>query len=207
MTSSYRPTLQRRIHSLAAVGPLGLFLVFHLWQNWAALSGREAWLQRTLQIKAHFGFEVVFLFCLSLALHATLGWGKAAGARAIEPGTPGLRLLQRLTGLGVLVFLSVHLFQVWFHKYGDQILCNGPYDAVRIALGSPLQVGVYAAGVTVVYFHFAHGLSRAAVSWGLVRDERQLRATRYLTGAFGFILWALTLHVLGRFAVGHGLFG
>lgn len=205
--SGEKRTLQRRIHSLAAIGPLGLFLLFHLWQNWAALSSREAWLERTIAIKTLVGLELVFVFCLSLALHAALGWGKGDPSGAIGPGTAGLQRLQRLTGLAVLLFLCLHLYQVWFHEYGGQVLCNGPYDSLRIALGSPLQIALYAAGVSVVYFHFAHGLSRAAVFWGVVSGERQLRTARYLAGVFGVILWALTLHVVGRFAIGQGLFG
>ncbi len=207
MTTGGKRALQHRIHSLAAVGPLSLYLVYHLWQNWAALQGREAWLKRTLQIEAIAGFELLFLFCSSLALHALLGWGKGESAGGLPAGTPGLGRLQRLTGLGVLLFLSLHLYQVWFQCRNDGLLCSGPYDDLRTALGSPLFAGLYAAGVTVVYFHFAHGLSRAAVYWGLARSERQLRAARWLAGALGFALWALTLHVLGRFVVGQGLFG
>jgi succinate dehydrogenase/fumarate reductase cytochrome b subunit len=186
---------------------LGPYLLFHLWQNSALLSGREAWLERALRIEALFGFELTFLFCLSLALHAALGWGKGRGPGALQPGTPGLQRLQQITGLAVLLFLCLHLYQVWLYERGGRLLCNGPYEALRTALGSPLQAAIYAAAVTAVYFHFAHGLSRAAVFWGLVRDERQLRAARYLAGAFGFILWVLTLHMLGRFVVGQGLFG
>jgi len=198
---------RRRIHSLAAVGPLSLYLAYHLWQNWAALQGREAWLERTLQVKALAGFELLFLFCVSLALHATLGWSKGGRAGSLPADRPGLGRLQRLTGLGVLLFLSLHLYQVWFQCRKDGLLCSGPYDGLRTALGSPLVAGLYAAGVTLVYFHFAHGLSRAAVYWGLASSERQAIAARWLAGGLGFALWALTLHVLGRFAIGQGLFG
>ena len=206
MTKNGKRALRRRIHSLAAVGPLGLYLVFHLWQNWAALHGRQAWLERTLQVKTPVEFELLFLLCISFSLHAALGWGKSDSAGLLPVGTPGLGLLQRLTGLGALLFLLLHLYQVWFQCRGERLLCSGPYDSMRAALGSPPWAVLYAAGVTIVYFHFAHGLSRAAVFWGLARTENQLRAARWLAGVVGFALWILTLHVLGCFVVGQGLF-
>jgi len=55
------------------------------------------------------------------------------------------------------------------------------------------------------HFHFAYGFSRAAVTWGLVASGRHLKAVRCLAGAFGSILWALTLRILARFAIGRAL--
>jgi hypothetical protein len=74
-------------------------------------------------------------------------------------------------------------------------------------LGTPVTLLAYAAGVTVACFHFAHGLSRAAVTWGLVTSAAAVQRTRLFAGTFGFLLWGLMLHLLGHFVSGQGLFG
>jgi hypothetical protein len=69
-------------------------------------------------------------------------------------------------------------------------------------LGRPFDLAIYLVGISATCFHFAHGLSRAAVTFGLARSTRAVMFARLSAGVIGFALWALLLQLLGHFALG-----
>ncbi|MBN1656189.1 MAG: hypothetical protein JXA30_20640 [Deltaproteobacteria bacterium] len=197
----------KRLHSFSGILPLSVYLIYHLWVNWAALYSRERWVDRVTWIESHCEPTVEILFFLSLTLHVFLGLG-----RKIESDHPlfvstSLRRIQRTTGFASLLFIGLHLFHLWPLRSGPQQTVRDSYAALWSGLSEPGCLALYLVGITVVYFHFAHGLSRAAVSWGLISSERSLRAVYYAVSVVGIGLWGLTLHLLGHFATGQGLFG
>jgi hypothetical protein len=92
-------------------------------------------------------------------------------------------------------------------KFGADVMVGGAYDILWNELGTPVTLFIYVIGVSAVCFHLAHGLCRAATRAGLVSSKKGVNGLRYAAGAIGFVLWAASLQLISRFAVGQGLFG
>jgi succinate dehydrogenase / fumarate reductase cytochrome b subunit len=197
----------RRVHSLTGVLVLGPYLIFHLWENWAALSGAGSWADRHRWIEVHLETQVQLLFAIALAAHVLTCLGRRTGSGEQLLESTGLRRLQRITGIAVLLFMAYHVYHAGLPRSGGYLAARGGYDVLWSDLGRPLPLVAYVAGVTLVFFHLAHGLSRAPVGWGLVTSATAVQRTRLVAGTFGFLLWGLALHLLGYFAAGQGLFG
>jgi succinate dehydrogenase/fumarate reductase cytochrome b subunit (b558 family) len=193
-----------RVHSLLGAVPLGAFLLFHLYQTWPVLAGREQWVDRALHSPSRFWIALWVL--VPIALHALLG---AIRLRRETPnpltGARALRAIQAATGALVLAFVIYHLLQVWAEAEGPHASERGAYAALWRSLGQPMELAIYLIGVTAVCFHVAHGLSRTAVTFGLARTPAAVRRCRYGAGALGFALWAALLQLLAQFALGEPL--
>lgn len=197
-----------RLHGLLGVVPLGAYLVFHLWEQWPALDSREAWVDR-MRATTSRPWEIA-LVLVPLATHVGLGAWRFLG-RSPKEATPtwdtrGLARLQALAGGIAFAFIAYHVTQVWQPIAGPHASTRDAYATLWRALGRPLDLVLYLVGISCVCFHFAHGLTRAAARWGLVRDALALRRARFVAGAAGFLLWGAMLHLVGHFAIGEGLF-
>jgi succinate dehydrogenase / fumarate reductase cytochrome b subunit len=199
--------MSRQVHSLAGAVVLNLFLWFHLWKNWPALLGREAWLSRGLALGGALEASVALLFVTALVTHIAL-WPRGTETREQAlVGSPALRQVQRITGIGALVFLGYHLYHVFPSRLGMGVFITGAYDVLWDSLGEPVTLAIYVIGVSFLYFHLAQGLCRAAVTWNWISRASSAKALRYAAGAVGFVLWGLTLQLISHFATGQKLFG
>lgn len=196
-----------RLQSFSGVLPLGTYLIYHLWENWAVMWGRGQWIDRVIWIDDHFGWAMEIVFYMFLAVHVFLAvYAKADGDHPML-GSPGQRRMQQVSGAASLMFLLYHVYHVWPWRSGPDSSIEDPYAALWSDLPEPDHLVIYLAGMTVVYFHFAHGISRAVVSWGLISTESALRVVRIAVSVVGIGLWGLTLQVIAHFVTGQGFFG
>lgn len=202
-------SLLRRVHGLIGVVVLGGYTCLHLVQGWTALIAREAWVDRVTLFPLANAVTIVVL--AGLFAHVVSGLALARvptddPLAAIEPaGALGLRRLQQVTGLILLGFLVLHVVHLWPLTRHDPVLAREGYVALQLWLETPLGLAAYVAATTALAFHLGHGLSRVAVSLGLVRSRLGVRIARYVSGAIGIVLWCLVLHWVGHFANGVGL--
>lgn len=192
-----------RLHGLLGIW-LGGYLLFHLWEQWPALAGREAWLER-MRATTSRRWEIA-LVLVPFATHVVLGLVRALrdwnrGQRDAR----GLARLQALTGVGALLFVVHHVRQVWSPASGPHTHLLSGYAALRHEVGRPIDLVLYVVGISCIAFHLAHGLVRLATAWGGPRSVQALRLARYAAGLAGFALWLALLHLLGHFAIGEGL--
>lgn len=203
-------TLDRlaRLQGVLGVVPLGAYLVFHLWEQWPALDSREGWVDRVRTTTSR-PWEIA-LVLVPLGLHACLGaWRFVARTRrdaTLTADARGLARLQALTGAIAVVFIAYHVAQVWQPMSSPHASTRDAYAVLWHALGRPVDLVLYLVGISCVCFHLALGVTRAAGSWGLVRDAVALRRARFAAGAAAFLLWGAALHLVGHFAIGEGLF-
>jgi succinate dehydrogenase / fumarate reductase, cytochrome b subunit len=194
-----------RVQALLGLIPLGGYLVYHLVETWSALDGREAWVER--------GGEhgpralIVALVFLPLGLHGLLGLARLL-RQPTDPltGARGLRALQALTGLLALAFIAFHVGEVWSVGSGPHADARSYYAVVYRNAGQPLHLWAYLVGLTALCFHVGHGVSRAGVTFRIVRTPGAQFAFRVLGFTLGFTLWALLLQLLSHFAIGEKLF-
>ena len=196
-SSSVAPNKQRWIFGLQralGLGPLSLYAAYHLWLNWPALAGREAWLMRvrTRGLGVWLGAGVLVIF----GLHAALGVWRTAGPRA---DASKIGRFQPLTGVVLLLFLLYHVPQVWPPPFGAHTTVSAAYEQLWLLLGTPLALGIYVLGSAALAFHLANGWVSALD----IRMPHALRGlTRYAAGAAGCALFLLYLQLVGWFALG-----
>jgi succinate dehydrogenase / fumarate reductase cytochrome b subunit len=201
--SSSGPSMLARTHSLLGVVPLGAFLFVHLRDQWPALGDRELWVDRALHSMSR--PWAIGLVLVPLGLHALLGCVRLVRAPSVGDtlsGPGALRVIQAVTGALVLGFVVYHVGQVWAVGQGPHSSPRAVYAVLWQTLGRPLDISIYLIGVSAVCFHLAHGLSRAAVTFGLAKSARAVLLLRAGAGVVGFLLWAMFLQLLGHFALG-----
>jgi len=172
--------LRSRLGSFLAVFPLGVWTANHLWNNLSAFSGAAKW-QADVTEYAHplafFGSAIAAL--LPLGLHTVWGLGRLF---TVRPNLGRYRyygnlkyILQRLSALGILLFLGAHL---WLALLKPRLTTGRPEPFSDIAHemhhhGPTLLV--YTLGVLGVSYHLANGLQTFTMGWGIVRSRRALQ--------------------------------
>lgn len=195
--------LLRRLHSLAGIVPVGVFVIFHLTVNSTILLGGEKFqfCVNTIHLLDEAGIlkpvEVLTIF-LPLLFHAVLG------VVIVVNGTPNASVyryggnvrytLQRTTGLIAFVFIMFHVWQMhWLGGIGP--LGGGEFEVDKAAKSaadalqsSGMWKWVYAVGVTATVFHLANGIWTALITWGITIGRRSQRIAGYACTAFGIVL-------------------
>ncbi|MFL5348811.1 MAG: succinate dehydrogenase [Hyalangium sp.] len=174
------PMLQSRLGSFLAVVPLSLWTINHLWDNLAAYSGPDAW-QNAVTVYAHpfsqaFGF---FIALVPLLIHTAWGLVRLGSFRPNNLAYNNYGnlkyILQRITAVGVLLFLGAHLWKAFL---APRLLGHGPEAFADIAREMRFHgptLGVYLVGTVGVAYHLANGLQNFGMAWGIFASERSMR--------------------------------
>jgi succinate dehydrogenase / fumarate reductase cytochrome b subunit len=178
--------LRARLASALGVLPLGVWTCVHLWHNLAAFSGGAAW-QAAVTEYPHPVAQAVtgVVVLLPLVLHTIWGIGRLATSRPnnVRYGFySNLKyLLQRLSAIGVLLFLGAHLWRALLHPR----LVEGHAEvfadmAQEMRFNTPTLI-VYVLGTLGVAYHLANGAQSFCMGWGVVSSQRGLRRLEGLT--------------------------
>jgi succinate dehydrogenase / fumarate reductase cytochrome b subunit len=204
---SRRAFFLRRLHSLAGVLPLGVFLVEHLWTNGSAVYGRARFDDAVTRIQGLPGLpfiEALAIFA-PLTFHAIYGLFVASRARLnvgrYPFGSNWLFALQRASGVLSFAFVLAHLWQFRVAKALGRMEPSEFYDHIGRTLASPPLFALYLAGLTATVFHFANGLRTAADTWGLAVTPRRRAVAAILAVAVGCALWAFGVNTLYHFVL------
>lgn len=172
--------LRARLGSLLAFAPLGLWTFVHLWNNLAAFQGEDAWRKAVTEYPhpvAQLATAVIVL--LPLVLHTVWGIGRLLSSKPnnVRYGTfeNFKYLLQRLSAVGVMLFLGAHMWLAMLHPR----LVEGHAEAFgdishEMRTHMPTLV-VYLLGTLGVSYHLANGISTFAMGWGLVSSKRAMK--------------------------------
>jgi succinate dehydrogenase/fumarate reductase cytochrome b subunit (b558 family) len=210
---SHRPYLLRKLHSLSGVVPVGVFLVFHLWENARALQGQEQYEESVAGIN-HLPFLPVLewgLIIVPLLFHAVYGVKLAFEGRPnvgkYTYSRNWMYFLQRVTGVLAFAFILFHLYEYWWQKLVGKMAPEQFYAALcqnmTYAVGPVPVVGlVYAFGIAASVFHFANGLSGFCFSWGITTSRRAQQYAATVFGVLGVALLVLGLTTVSYFATG-----
>jgi len=213
ITRSHFPL--RRLHSLAGIIPIGVFLIEHLLTNSlvflkdgpAKFNEQVHWLHNLHYL---LWLEILFIF-LPLAFHGCYGIVIAWQAR-LNPGRYRYAdnwryTLQRVTAWIVVVFILVHLAHFRFaHWFGGQPYPGTPDPFALTQNGFlnlllPVWVWgiVYMVGLAAAVFHFCNGIVTFCITWGIaVSVNSRKRMTVVAGAAFAVLMiWGLmSLHAL-----------
>ncbi|MCX2808639.1 succinate dehydrogenase cytochrome B558 [Bacillus sp. ChL18] len=174
----------RRLHSLLGVIPVGIFLIQHLVVNQFAARGADAFNKAAGfmdSLPFRYALEIFIIF-LPLIYHAVYGVYIAFTAKNNAGHYSYFRnwmfVLQRVTGILTLIFVSWH---VWQTRIAAQMGAEVNFDMMANILSSPFMLGFYIVGVLSVIFHFSNGLWSFAVTWGITVTPRSQRISTYVT--------------------------
>jgi succinate dehydrogenase / fumarate reductase cytochrome b subunit len=190
-----------RLASLFAIAPLGVWTFFHLWHNLAAFEGPEAW-QAAVTEYPHPIAQLVTLVVVLLPLvtHTAWGIGRLFTSRpnVVRYGFfANLKyVLQRLSAIGVLLFLGAHL---WLAMLQPRLTEGRPEPFADIAhemhFHRPTLI-VYVLGTLGVAYHLANGLQSFAMGWGLVGTRRALKQMGWVSVAAFVVLLGMSWGVI-----------
>jgi len=166
--------LLRRLHSLFGLVPVGAFLMFHLWENSQSRFGAEHFNQEVVGWLQGLNYLIlleIFVIALPLLFHAGYGLLVIGGSRPEPVRYPfmhnRLYLLQRISGVGVLLFLLLHVG--WTRLYGiwEPAVRADMFGHMQALLSNPVTLLIYVLGLLLAVFHLSYGIWSMAISWGL----------------------------------------
>ena len=178
----------RRLHSLSGIVPIGGFLAFHLWENYSATKGPDAYneMTRTLQRVPFAVVLEIAVIALPLAFHAIYGLFVTSTGSANLISSRYLRnwmyFSQRITGVILFAFILFHywttrLVQLQDHESLDL------FRLVQASVANPWIYAFYVAGILSATLHLANGLWSFSIVWGLTVGLRAQRRMMFVSAA------------------------
>lgn len=190
-----RGGLLPRLGSVLALAPLGVWTVWHLWENLYVWAGREAWAAHVTDVRVVDGTATyvgngVSSWLVSLVVLGPLMLHTLWGLRRIRMTKPnGYKffgnakyLLQRLSALGLMGFLGAHLYLARIkpalsNRTGHEDFC----DLAGHMRHHPPTLVVYTLGVIGIAYHLANGVYTAAFINGLAASPRASRQMQVIS--------------------------
>lgn len=199
---SHREFNYRRLHSLLGVVPVGLFLLEHLFTNYFATKGPEAFNTAAGVLEAipfRYALEI-FLIFLPILYHAIYGVYIAFTGK-YTVGQYGffrnwMYAIQRVTGIITFIFIAWH---VWETRIQVALGAHANAQMMIDILSNPFMIAFYFVGVLSAVFHFANGLWSFAVRWGLIVTPKSQRIFTYITMGVFVILAFISVRILLAF--------
>ena len=176
--------LLRKLHSLAGLIPLGVFILKHFWANAHILThyGPVAFNEQKEEIHGYPGFNFIeWAIFIPLAFHAFYGlaiWLQAKNNTTAYQYTRNVFYsFQRWTGVIIFAFLIIH---IWFTRvqeafFGSYVDARYMYDY----LATWYIFAIYVVGVLATTFHFGNGLWNMGITWGVTIGPKAQRLSMY----------------------------
>ena len=191
----------RRVHSLAGIIPIGVFLIEHLLTNSLAWFGPAKFNEQVHWLhNLHYliWLEILFIFA-PLAFHGIYGLVIALSARnnvSKYPYADNWRFfLQRWTGIITIVFVLVHLGHFRFaHWFGGEVYPGHPDPFGLTQRGFQLippgvvWYPIYVVGLTAAVYHFCNGLVTFCITWGIAISVESRKRLTVAAAGVGLVL-------------------
>ena len=183
----------RRLHSLSGIVPVGGFLAFHLYENYTATKGADAYnrMTRTLQELPFAVPMEVLIIAVPLFFHGIYGLFITSTAKPNVISNPYVRnamyFLQRLTGVVVFAFILFHLWTTRLVQLQDHESLD-LFRQVQAAVANPWIYAFYLAGILSATFHLANGIWSFSIVWGLTIGPKAQRRMLLVSCAVFLVL-------------------
>ena len=194
----------RRLHSLTGIVPIGGFLAFHLYENYVATRGADAYNEMTHKLQT-LPFAVaaeILIIAVPLFFHGIFGLFITGTARPNVISNAYVRnfmyTLQRITGVVVFAFILFHywttrLVQIRDHEALDL------FRQVQAAVANPWIYAFYIAGILSATFHLANGIWSFSIVWGLSIGPRAQRRMMYISAVVFLALSVIGVRSISAF--------
>jgi succinate dehydrogenase / fumarate reductase cytochrome b subunit len=194
----------RRIHSLSGIVPIGGFLAFHLYENFQATRGADAYNEMTHKLQSMplaVGAEI-FIIALPILFHGVYGLFITGTAKPNVIRNTYVRnvmyFLQRVTGVIVFAFILFHYWTTRLVQLHDPESLD-LFRQVQAAVANPWIYAFYIAGILSATFHLANGIWSFSIVWGLTIGPRAQRRMMYISAAVFLALSVLGVRSISAF--------
>jgi succinate dehydrogenase / fumarate reductase cytochrome b subunit len=183
----------RRLHSLSGIVPIGGFLAFHLYENYTATRGPDAYnkMTRTLQELPFAVPMEIAIIIVPLLFHGIYGLFVTSTAKPNVISNAYVRnwmyFLQRVTGVIVFAFILFHLWTTRLVQLQDHESLD-LFRQVQAAVANPWIYAFYLAGILSATFHLANGVWSFSIVWGLTIGPKAQRRMLYVSVADFLVL-------------------
>ncbi len=173
----------RRLHSLAGIVPIGVYMLVHVYAiNVMILAGPKVFDRAadTLESTPWFMLlliEILFIW-VPIAFHGIYGLFIVREAEHNFMTYGYLRnvnySLQRVTGVVAFGFLGFHMYTTRFYNYLFGVPIN--YEVMHGWMTNPVVFAVYLVGVLASVFHLTNGIATFCITWGITVGVRAQHA-------------------------------
>lgn len=183
----------RRLHSLSGIVPIGGFLAFHLYENYTATRGADAYnkMTRTLQELPFAVPMEIAIIIVPLLFHGVYGLFVTSTAKPNVISNAYVRnwmyFIQRVTGVIVFAFILFHLWTTRLVQLQDHESLD-LFRQVQAAVANPWIYAFYLAGILSATFHLANGVWSFSIVWGLTIGPKAQRRMLYVSVAVFLVL-------------------
>jgi len=196
--------INRRIHSLTGIIPVGLFLVYHLYLQLYLHSGAEVY---NREINSFYDsplaiWALIFIVYIPLFFHAFFGIRLIFESRIQTSYTYFSHILfwlQRISGIGVLLFVIAHIWNTQLSPwiYGTW---GSHYEHLSNGFADPqsgiLTKSVYLLGILGAVFHFSNGINTFCITWGISLTPRSQKRVLIFSIFIFIILFTSAIYSL-----------
>jgi succinate dehydrogenase / fumarate reductase cytochrome b subunit len=199
--------LIRRLHSLAGIVPIGLYLLAHIFlENSFVLGGAESFnglvkAILVIPVPVLLATEILVLWA-PILFHGLYGlvilWSAdIPNALHYDYTNSYLYVLQRVTGVIALLFIGFHVSstRLMYYFYHTEIT----YDFMHSYMVSPLWFTVYIVGVLSAIFHFTNGIWTFCVTWGITVGARSQKMVQFASVALFVVMGGTGMAILAAF--------
>ena len=194
----------RRLHSLSGIVPIGGFLAFHLFENYQATHGADAYNEMTRKLQ-ELPFAVaaeILIIAVPLLFHGIYGLF-ITGTAAPNPISNKyfrnfMNTMQRVTGVIVFAFILFHYWTTRLVQLHDHESLN-LFNQVQAAVANPWIYAFYIAGILSATFHLANGIWSFSIVWGLTLGPQAPRRLMYISFAVVVALAFLGVRSIAAF--------
>ena len=192
------PLTSKQVMSILGIAPLGVYVVCHLWTNMYSLNGASGIdgamgyddAVRASRANPAMLFLELFGLGVPILIHALIGLKIIARARPNNMRYMTFRnlkyALQRLTGIGVLLFLGAHVIKARIMPAMEGH--SETWAGMHAALSEVPTLTVYVLGMLGISYHLANGVWSSAITLGVVTTPRAMRRMEWVSV---FVLLAL----------------
>ncbi|KGR91368.1 succinate dehydrogenase [Ureibacillus massiliensis 4400831 = CIP 108448 = CCUG 49529] len=183
----------RRLHSLLGIIPVGLFLLVHFTINFTATQGAEAY-NAAAGMMEYVPFLIIVewvVIYIPLLFHGLYGvyiaFTATNNVKRFGTFRNWMFVLQRFTGIFLVVFIAWHIFQTRIQKaLGAEV----NYDMMSDIVANPWMLAFYIVGILAATFHLSNGIWSFLVSWGITQSPKSQKVASYITMAF-FVVFSI----------------
>jgi len=194
----------RRLHSLSGILPIGGFLAFHLFENYQATRGADAYNEMTHKLQT-LPFAVaaeILIIAVPLLFHGIYGLFVTGTASPNPISNRYFRnfmyTLQRVTGVIVFAFILFHYWTTRLVQLTDHESLN-LFSQVQAAVENPWIYAFYIAGILSATFHLANGIWSFSIVWGITVGPQAQRRMLYISFAVFIALSFLGVRSISAF--------
>ncbi|MCQ6268383.1 succinate dehydrogenase cytochrome b558 subunit [Fictibacillus sp. WQ 8-8] len=202
--NSSKKFIYSRLHSLAGIVPLGLFLIEHFYSNATAMFGEETYnkqIEGLQSIPFLPVIEIIFI-AIPLLFHAVYGiylsFVSSNNTNTYQYRRNLMYLFQRISGIVTLIFVVYH---VWSFRLSTAFTgTEVNFQLVSEHLQNPLIFAFYILGVVSTTYHFCNGLSTGLITWGITLGKNSQKIAVQLSLLLFAVMCLIGIATLYTFA-------